>query len=104
MDLRDQGKHVACSRRIRRPAAGSALCLAVSALAQQPCDSPQGFDGRAYFVLDSQRPTSESIKIEIESLNEYGIFVGKLSRYSPFSGHPQVLCQEVVNAPVEGFY
>ena len=100
---RDDGIHIRCIRGIRQPAALAALCIAISALAQQPCDAPRGFEGRAYFILDNERAASESIKIEIESRNRYGIFTGTISRYSPFSGHPEVLCQEVVDAPVEGF-
>jgi hypothetical protein len=78
------------------------ICNAVRA--NSSCDAPRGFDGRAYFVIDSQRQISESIKIEITNQNKYGIFSGTFSRYSPFSGRPEVLCQESVGVPLEGYY
>jgi hypothetical protein len=68
------------------------------------CDVPRAFEGRTYFFLDSGRQTSESLDIEVTSMNSYGIFTGTFSRYSPFPNHPEVLCQEAVRVPVEGFY
>jgi len=81
------------------------VASALHAAAQNDrCDVPRAFEGRTYFILDNGRQASEPLEIEITDMNAYGIFTGTFSRYSPFSGRPEVLCQESVRVPVEGFY
>jgi hypothetical protein len=47
---------------------------------------------------------SSPLEIDVLEQNEYGIFSGTFSWYSPSSGRPEVLCAEGVRLPVEGFY
>jgi hypothetical protein len=82
-----------------RPTAGSPADLA-----EEP-RVPRAFEGRIYYYSpDHGREISQPVEITVLEQNEYGIFRGTFSWYSPVSGRPEVLCGEGVRLPVEGFY
>ena len=66
---------------------------------------PPAFNGRLYvWAPEMGREVSSPIEMEVTEQNEYGIFSGRFSSYSPTSGRPEVLCSEGVRLPMSGFY